>query len=53
MEKQMNVAVLGGKAVVCRPNKNKISNKSPDYIGNGVVIWENEVTPKTTTEEVK
>lgn len=50
-EKYLNVVIMGSLKVPMFKNKNKKTNKDPDYIGNGIVAWITE--KKSASSNVK
>lgn len=45
----LNVSILGSVRVAAFKNKNKKTEKDPDYVGNGIAIW--KTTKKAPTEK--
>jgi len=45
-EKYLSISLLGSIKLAAFPNKNKKSDKEPDFSGNGIAIWVNEKKPQ-------
>jgi len=41
-EKYLSISLLGQVKLAAFPNKNKKSDKEPDFTGNGIAVWVNE-----------
>ena len=56
-EKYLCISLMGGAIkVVAFPNRAKQSDKSPDYVGDGVAVWINkkqEEQPQNSFEGIK
>ena len=45
-EKYLDIKLVGHEFVRAFPNKEKKSEKSPDYQADGIAVWVREVKPK-------
>ena len=46
-EKYLSISLLGQIKLAAFPNKDKKSDKEPDFTGNGIAVWVNEKKPQT------
>lgn len=49
-EKYLSIKLVGHESVVAFKNKEKMSEKSPDYVGNGIAVW---IQTKKASDKVK
>lgn len=49
-EKYLSIQLLGSVQVAAFKNKNKKTDKHPDYVGNGIAIWISEKKGKDTQQ---
>lgn len=46
-EKYLSISLFGGEVKIAAfPNKKKVKDSDPDFVGNGVAVWVNKKKPK-------